>query len=332
MKVLAAGKIRPWNDLLQDADTRYTYRMVDASDFAVQICCRDASQRLDADAGLYFYSARYYDPGLARFTQPDTLVPNPGDPQSLNRYTYTGNNPVRYADPSGHAICVDEFCDIVFGPRQRKFIPRGRGATVWYYQGGLEMVQDWFTESGPQTRYYGESAPMTQDLMRDEGVEEARVQFYSAGESSHPYTFTNPKQPAREAIQWLSGEDKTGIGSVMGSYTVMIEDNGDGTITIWVKNVVSRESGTRLLGYATSVEETVASGQVGENTKVLVGELQKLASGDSTLAKVRRRWPRSVLNSTTREQPSSTGLMPGVWGGNMEVWFMWTEPLCVTCN
>ncbi len=41
-------------------------------------------------------------PTPARFIQPDTIVPNPGDPQSLNRYSYAGNNPVRYTDPSGH--------------------------------------------------------------------------------------------------------------------------------------------------------------------------------------------------------------------------------------
>jgi len=45
---------------------------------------------------------RYYDPTLGRFIQPDTIVPQPGDPQSLNRYSYAGNNPVRYTDPSGH--------------------------------------------------------------------------------------------------------------------------------------------------------------------------------------------------------------------------------------
>jgi hypothetical protein len=38
----------------------------------------------------------------ARFIQPDTIVPNPGDPQSLNHYSYAGNNPLRYVDPSGH--------------------------------------------------------------------------------------------------------------------------------------------------------------------------------------------------------------------------------------
>jgi len=39
---------------------------------------------------------------LGRFIQADTLVPNPSVPQSLNRYAYVGNNPVRYVDPSGH--------------------------------------------------------------------------------------------------------------------------------------------------------------------------------------------------------------------------------------
>lgn len=33
---------------------------------------------------------------------PDTLVPSPLDPQSLNRFSYGLNNPVKYVDPSGH--------------------------------------------------------------------------------------------------------------------------------------------------------------------------------------------------------------------------------------
>ena len=39
---------------------------------------------------------------LGRFVQPDTIVPEPGNPQDLNRYTYAGNNPLIYTDPSGH--------------------------------------------------------------------------------------------------------------------------------------------------------------------------------------------------------------------------------------
>ena len=62
-------------------------------------------QRRDTTTGLMYYQARYYDPTLRRFTQPDTIIPNPHNPQDLNRYTYTRNNPIRYTDPSGHKVC-----------------------------------------------------------------------------------------------------------------------------------------------------------------------------------------------------------------------------------
>jgi RHS repeat-associated protein/uncharacterized repeat protein (TIGR01451 family) len=66
---------------------------------------RFTGQREDATIGLYFYNARYLDPQLGRFTQADTIVPEPGNPQALNRYAYVLNNPVRYTDPTGHVFC-----------------------------------------------------------------------------------------------------------------------------------------------------------------------------------------------------------------------------------
>lgn len=51
---------------------------------------------------LYFYNARYYDPALGRFTQADTIVPEPVNLQSLNRFSYVLNNPLKYIDPSGY--------------------------------------------------------------------------------------------------------------------------------------------------------------------------------------------------------------------------------------
>ncbi|MBU2541140.1 MAG: RHS repeat-associated core domain-containing protein [Candidatus Omnitrophica bacterium] len=59
-------------------------------------------KELDASTGLYFYGARYYDAEIGRFITPDTIVQAPSDPQSLNRYAYCRNNPVKYVDPSGH--------------------------------------------------------------------------------------------------------------------------------------------------------------------------------------------------------------------------------------
>ncbi len=52
--------------------------------------------------GLYFFNARWYDPVLRRFVQPDSLVPQPGNPLAWDRYSYCRNNPVRLVDPSGH--------------------------------------------------------------------------------------------------------------------------------------------------------------------------------------------------------------------------------------
>ena len=63
---------------------------------------RFTGQRREAGLGLYDYGARYYDPALGRFLQADTMVPSPANPQSLNRYAYTLNNPLRYTDPTGH--------------------------------------------------------------------------------------------------------------------------------------------------------------------------------------------------------------------------------------
>jgi len=59
------------------------------------------------DLGLIYMNARFYAPNTNRFLTPDTIVPDPTNPQSFNRYSYTYNNPLRYNDPSGH--CVNNY-------------------------------------------------------------------------------------------------------------------------------------------------------------------------------------------------------------------------------
>ncbi len=68
-------------------------------------------QKLDASSNLLYYGARYYAADLGRFTQPDSLIPDPYNPQSLNRYSYVLNNPMRYTDPTGHEECETDMCD-----------------------------------------------------------------------------------------------------------------------------------------------------------------------------------------------------------------------------
>ncbi|HLD06019.1 MAG TPA: RHS repeat-associated core domain-containing protein [Candidatus Nanoarchaeia archaeon] len=60
------------------------------------------SKELDKDTKLNYYGARYYAADFGRFVTPDTVKGRLGNPQSLNLYAYTLNNPMKYVDPSGN--------------------------------------------------------------------------------------------------------------------------------------------------------------------------------------------------------------------------------------
>ena len=83
---------------------------------------RYTGQERDSASNLYYYGQRYYQPEVGRFTQPDPVskyLTNPQrlkqatgqdlqefleNPQKLNDYSYTINNPVKYTDPSGESV------------------------------------------------------------------------------------------------------------------------------------------------------------------------------------------------------------------------------------
>ena len=85
---------------------------------------RCSGKERDAESGLDYFLARYYSAAQGRFTSPDEFkggivdpftgqqVGQPGplpyadiaDPQTLNKYAYVRNNPLRYVDPDGHEI------------------------------------------------------------------------------------------------------------------------------------------------------------------------------------------------------------------------------------
>ncbi|UOG36276.1 hypothetical protein MAL01_19415 (plasmid) [Leptospira noguchii] len=60
------------------------------------------SQELDRESGFYFFNARYYDPGIGRFTSADTIIDGEFDTQGWNRFSYVKGNPIGAKDPTGH--------------------------------------------------------------------------------------------------------------------------------------------------------------------------------------------------------------------------------------
>ncbi|WP_321428562.1 RHS repeat-associated core domain-containing protein [uncultured Methanolobus sp.] len=89
-------------------------------------------QENDAYTGLMYYGARYYSPEYRVFVQPDTMLHDPFNPQALNRYAYTLNNPVKYNDPSGHY--VETAIDLAFLAMDLNDIRTGN-ADKWTYIG-----------------------------------------------------------------------------------------------------------------------------------------------------------------------------------------------------
>ena len=57
---------------------------------------------MDDEVGLINMNARIYDPYLGRFLSADPVLPDAGDMQQFNRYSYVTNNPLKFTDPTGN--------------------------------------------------------------------------------------------------------------------------------------------------------------------------------------------------------------------------------------
>ena len=62
------------------------------------------SRKEDPRTELIYMGARYYDPRIGRFLQPDAVGFVETNIHSFNRYAYASNNPYRYRDPDGRIV------------------------------------------------------------------------------------------------------------------------------------------------------------------------------------------------------------------------------------
>jgi RHS repeat-associated protein len=64
-------------------------------------------EQYDADLGLYYLRARYYNSLTGRFLSRDTESGKPKDPKSLHKYLYANGDPVNRLDPKGRDSIID---------------------------------------------------------------------------------------------------------------------------------------------------------------------------------------------------------------------------------
>jgi RHS repeat-associated protein len=91
----------------------------------------------DVGTELVFLRARYYDPGSSRFISKDIFPGHPDSPQSLNGWSYVGNNSLKYTDPSGLIYvegwgytCDDPAVVDGMGPDGKRCVAAPPGATL----------------------------------------------------------------------------------------------------------------------------------------------------------------------------------------------------------
>lgn len=95
------------------------------------------SKEMDA-SGLYYFSARYYDPVTARFISADNqLGASMLQTDALNRYAYTINNPIKYYDPSGHVLGDAEIVGLLTVEVAADFVTAG---TLTGIEAGVDIA------------------------------------------------------------------------------------------------------------------------------------------------------------------------------------------------
>jgi RHS repeat-associated protein len=156
----------------------------------------------DSETGLDYFGARYYGSNMGRFLSPDEFTGGPVDalglldpappgplpyaditnPQSLNKYSYTYNNPLAFTDPDGH-------CPMCIGA----ILGAGAGGGVILYKTGKAVL----TGKG--------SIPDNKEIVKTlltgavigATFGEAIGALQNDGKSDQPNTPSQPDQPGR---------------------------------------------------------------------------------------------------------------------------------------
>ncbi|OYX39575.1 MAG: hypothetical protein B7Y91_00715 [Rhodobacterales bacterium 32-64-14] len=241
----------------------------------------DPGQRaLDDQSGLQYLNARYYDPKLAMFIQPDWWeVTQPG--VGTNRYSYSFNDPVNGKDPTGH---IDNWAteDAPTASDSNGFThtyDHATGGNVSVYDSRTDRNSpDYAAElEGRGDGYHdiGVHAP-------DYGIDFSSRRVNSGDYDRYPDLRRMELDAAKIAGSRGAAQVRSVVGAVAGTASLMV---GAGELAVLARGVVAVRAGTSGIALATlsGTRTTAVSGRM-----IAKYERQLLDVGRASVIKSKR--------------------------------------------
>jgi RHS repeat-associated protein len=177
-------------------------------------------KELDDETGLYNYGARYYSPSLGRYMTPDwsqkpTPVPYADltNPQTLNLYTYSHNNPISFGDPDGHDP-GDKFKSKTAAAADAvRYIRKQSNGYKWEYGTRIFKGGKTYSYNNPVTQ----QNPKGVDLppLQKNDVGDVHTHNYGVGDDAHANSVEQPDRIGtvqdKEAVQKMQDDPKTSV-------------------------------------------------------------------------------------------------------------------------
>jgi len=131
----------------------------------------------------------------------------------MNLYIYVGNNPLNLTDPMG---------------------------LTW--KSNWNFFWDWVLGRENRNRSYGPDDIETQEMMRSVAAQKMREEFKTSGKSSITFTYKTAEAALDTLLNPFTADWSSTSAQVGGFGDATIVDNGDGTVTVTIKNVAGTHS------------------------------------------------------------------------------------------
>ncbi|KAF0227523.1 MAG: hypothetical protein FD175_2640 [Beijerinckiaceae bacterium] len=136
-------------------------------------------ENADAETGLLYLHARYYDPAIGRFISPDWWDPQK-EGVGTNRYAYSDNDPVNKSDENGHNADGPDQSNPPGGPPDGKTAQGFRDAVNGFFEGIGQAIKD-AVVGAPGTGIASVHAPSIQGPIAAPPESEAQAKGRVAG-------------------------------------------------------------------------------------------------------------------------------------------------------